>query len=94
MFTGIFERGVLDGTFALVIAIGGVLAILLTIAYSFGAARRIFFGPLSPALENKDISDPRWTMTVPLLVVAAASVLLGMYPRLVMDLLHGVIAAS
>ncbi len=94
MFTGIFERGVLGGTFGLVIAIGGVLAILLTIAYSFGAARRIFFGPLSPALENKDISDPRWTMTVPLLVVAAASIVLGMYPRLVMNLLHGVIAAS
>ena len=94
MFTGIFERGVLDGPFGLMIAIGGVVAILLTVAYSFGAARRIFFGPLSPALENKDLSDPRWTMTVPLLVIAAASILLGMYPRLVMDLLHGVIAAS
>jgi len=94
MFTGIFERGVLDGGFDLLIAIGGVVAILLTVAYSFGAARQIFFGPLSPALESKDVSDPRWTMTVPLLVVAAVSVLLGMYPRLVMDLFHAVIASS
>lgn len=94
MFTGIFERGVIDGGYALVIAVGGVLAILLTVAYSFGAARRIFFGPLSPELEEKDLSDPRWTMTVPLLVVAAVSVVLGMYPRLVMDLFHVVLAAS
>ena len=91
MFTGIFERGLLNGPAGIVIALGGVIAILLTVAYSFGAARRIFFGPLSPALEKKDISDPRWTMSVPLLVVAAVSIVLGMYPRLVMDLLHSVI---
>ena len=42
MFTGIFERGVLDGPFGLMIAIGGVVAILLTVAYSFGAARPYF----------------------------------------------------
>ena len=91
MFTGVFERAVLVGPSGLAIAIGGVTAILLTVAYSFGAARRIFFGPLSPALEDRDLSDPRWTMTAPLLVVVAASVVLGIYPRLVMDLLHTVI---
>ncbi len=94
MFTGIFERGLLTGPTGIFIALGGVTAILLTVAYSFGAARRIFFGPLSPALEGKDISDPRWTMSVPLLVVAATSIVLGMYPRLIMDLLHSVIGAS
>ncbi len=94
MFTGIFERGLLTGPAGIVIALGGVTAILLTVAYSFGAARRIFFGPLSPALEKKNISDPPWTMSVPLLVVAAVSIVLGMYPRLVMDLLHSVIAGS
>ena len=91
MFTGVFERGVLTGPFGIAIAIGGVTAILLTVAYSFGAARRIFFGPLSPGLATRDLSDPRWTMTAPLLVVAAASVVLGIYPRLIMELLHTVI---
>ena len=91
MFTGIFERGVLTGPFGIAIAIGGVTAILLTVAYSFGAARRIFFGPLSPNLETRDLSDPRWTMTAPLLVVAAVSVVLGIYPRLTIELLHRVI---
>ncbi len=93
MFTGVFERGLRTGPFGLAIAIGGVTAILLTVAYSFGAARRIFFGPLSPALEGKNVTDPPWTMTVPLLLVAATSILLGLYPRLVMDLLHTVIGA-
>lgn len=93
MFTGVFERGLATGPFGLAIAIGGVAAILLTVVYSFGAARRIFFGPLSPALEGKNVTDPRWTMTVPLLLVAATSILLGLYPRLVMDFLHTVIGA-
>lgn len=88
MFTGVFERGLLAGPFVIAVAVGGVAAILMTVAYSFGAARRIFFGPLSPALEGRNLADPRWTMTVPLLVVALASMLLGMYPRVVMDLLH------
>ncbi len=93
MFTGVFERGLRTGPFGLAIAIGGVTAILLTVAYSFGAARRIFFGPLSPALEGKNVTDPPWTMTVPLLLVATTSILLGLYPRLVMNLLHTVIGA-
>ena len=93
MFTGIFERGLLAGPLGVAIAVGGVVAILLTVAYTFGAARRIFFGPLSPALEGKKLEDPRWTMSVPLLVVAAVSILLGTYPSLVMDLFHGVIGA-
>jgi NADH-quinone oxidoreductase subunit M len=93
MFTGIFERGLLTGPLGVAIAIGGVVAILLTVAYTFGAARRIFFGPLSPVLEGKKLEDPRWTMSVPLLVVAAVSILLGIYPNLVMNLFHGVIGA-
>lgn len=91
LFSGVFERGLLGEPVGLAIAIAGVAAILLTVVYTFGAARRIFFGPLSPALEGKDLSDPRWTMSVPLLVVAAVSILLGLYPRLVMDLFDSVL---
>ena len=91
MFTGIFERGVRAGPFGLAVAIAGVTAILLTVAYTFGAARKIFFGPLNPELADMDLRDPPWTMTVPLLVVAAVSVALGLYPRPMMDLLHTVI---
>lgn len=93
LFTGVFERGLLDSPFSIAIGIGGVLAIMLTVAYSFGAARQIFFGPLSPDLEQRDLRDPSWTMTVPLLVVALTSIALGLYPRPLMELLHSVIGS-
>ena len=91
MFTGIFERGLLSTPLTLAVAIMAVLAILLTVGYSFAAARRIFFGPLNPALDELHIKDPPWTMAGPLLVVSAVSIFLGLYPRVVMDLFHRVL---
>ena len=92
LFTGVFERGLAEGPGVVAIAIGGTAAVLLTMAYTFGAARRIFFGPLPAHLADRELSDPPWTMTVPLGVVAAASVALGLYPAAVLDLLHSVLA--
>ena len=94
MFTGIFQRGALDGPFVIGVGIGGVLAIMLTVTYTFRAARQIFFGPLSPALEATSPSDPQWTMTAPLAVVALVSIIMGMFPRVVMDLLDSVIGGT
>jgi len=91
MFSGIFERGVLSGPFGVVIAVVGLAAVLLTVAYSFNAARQIFFGPLNPALENKDLSDPPLTMTVPLVLIAIVSLTLGIFPQIIMSLLHSVL---
>lgn len=92
LFTGVFERAVASGPATVAIGVCGVAAILLTVAYTFGAARQIFFGPLSPALaERDDLRDPAWTMTAPLIAVAVASVVLGLWPSLVLDLLDGVV---
>ena len=91
MFTGIFERGALTGAFGLTIAIMGLTAILLTVAYTFGAARTIFFGPLTPELQKMELQDPPWTMTAPLFVVAAVSIWLGIFPRPMMNLLDSVV---
>jgi NADH-quinone oxidoreductase subunit M len=84
MFTGIFQKG-LSHPPALIVAIIGVVAILLTISYTFSAVKTVFFGPLKPHLANEKIKDPPLTMSVPLLLVAAVSILLGMFPCLVMD---------
>ena len=91
MFSGIFERGALSGPFGVVIALAGLTAVLLTVAYSFNAARQIFFGPLNPALETKDLSDPPLTMTVPLVLIAIVSLILGIFPQTIMNLLHSVL---
>ena len=92
LFTGVFERGLAQGPAVVAIAIGGIAAVLLTMAYTFGAARRIFFGPLPPGLGGRELKDPPWTMTLPLALVAAASVGLGLYPAAVLNLLHSVLA--
>lgn len=92
LFTGVFERGLEEGPAVVAIAVGGIAAVLLTMAYTFGAARRVFFGPLPASLAERELGDPPWTMTVPLAAVAAASVALGLYPAAVLDLLHSVLA--
>lgn len=90
MFTGIFQRGV-QNTTAMVVAILGVGAVTMTVSYTFWGMKRIFFGSLPPKLANERIKDPPLTMTVPLLVIAGVSIILGLYPKLIMDFLHLVI---
>ena len=90
MFTGIFERGLLNPTI-LILAVAGVSAILLTIAYTFLAVKNVFFGPLKPHLMDDKIKDPPLTMSIPLLAVAGVSIILGMYPKIIMDLFQLVI---
>ena len=87
MFAGIFEKG-LSQPPVLIVALIGVVAIILTVSYTFSAVKTVFFGSLKPHLAGEKIKDPPLTMTVPLLLVAAVSIVLGMVPRLVMDLLN------
>ena len=94
MFSGIFEKGVTSGPLGIAIAVTGVTAILLTVAYSFNAARQIFFGPLSPILEAKNLSDPPLTMTLPLAFIAIVSIILGVFPQTIMNLFHSVLGLS
>lgn len=96
MFTGIFKSGVYESTTILVIAIMSTIAILLTISYTFWAAKRIFFGPLNSKLMNPgehEIKDPPLTMSIPLLLLALVSMFLGLYPKFFFDLLHSVISS-
>jgi len=91
MFTGVFVRGVQAPPIALVVAILGVLAIALTVVYTFWGMQRIFFGPVNPKLSSPQIKDPPLSMSVPLLLTGVVSIILGLYPKLVMDFFHAVI---
>jgi len=93
MFTGIFERGATD-QLALVVGIIGVAAILLTVAYTFLAAKRIFYGPLPANLDVKTIHDPPWSMLLPLIFLVLLSMIIGLYPRIIMDMLQPVISGT
>ena len=93
MFTGIFIFGTHSPPIVLVIAILGVSAIGLTIAYTFWSVKRIFFGSPSNLnlLSNNKIRDPPLTMSIPLLLLAVVSFILGLYPKFILDLFHLVI---
>lgn len=85
MFTGIFTQGVNGTSVNLIVAIAGIAATALTIAYTFWPLRRIFFGQLPTTLQN--VKEAPLTMTVPLLTLAVISVLIGIYPDLITKLL-------
>ena len=93
LFTGVFTFGVGAMPLGLILAILSISAVLLTIVYTFAAAKKIFFGPLKPDLANDaKIKDPPLTMSLPLLILAVISIILGLYPRPLIELLHSVLA--
>jgi len=85
MFTGIFKQGTLGATINLIIAIIGIFATFLTTVYTFWPVMRVFFGPLPKSLEN--VKEAPLSMTVPLLILAIVSFILGIYPDLIMKFL-------
>lgn len=81
MFAGIFSPGAQGSSAYLAVAILGLIATLLTVAYTFWPIKRIFFGSLAEGLDP--VKDAPLTMTLPLLAVVITSILIGIYPDLV-----------
>ncbi len=90
LFTGAFQ-GVQTHPGGNILVIIAILSTLLTLVYTFLTGIRIFFGPLKSELKDKNISDPPWTMSCPLLALALVAVVLGLYPQPILTLLHSVI---
>jgi formate hydrogenlyase subunit 3/multisubunit Na+/H+ antiporter MnhD subunit len=87
MFTGIFTRGITSSIY-LIIAIVGIMATFLTSVYTFWPAVRIFFGPISPTMEK--VKEAPYSMTIPLVVFAAISFIIGLFPDVIMHFLTSV----
>jgi NADH-quinone oxidoreductase subunit M len=89
LFTGAFHRfaGHPWGQALVIIAI---LSTLLTLVYTFRTGIRIFFGPLNQRLSAKEITDPPWTMTIPLLMLVLIALVLGIFPEVALTLLGSV----
>jgi formate hydrogenlyase subunit 3/multisubunit Na+/H+ antiporter MnhD subunit len=81
MFAGIFSQGAAGSPTYLAVALLGIIATLLTVAYTFWPIKKIFFGQLAPGLDG--VKDAPLTMTLPLLAIVVASILIGIYPDLV-----------
>lgn len=87
MFTGIFEKGIEIG---IITALIGIFATFLTLAYTFWPIKRIFFGQIpfeNNLRKNNSVKEPL-LMIIPLYVLAATSLIFGIYPDIVMKLLN------
>ncbi len=81
-FAGAFKEAFgLDSMLRLGISILGVISTAITAGYSLWAVKRIFFGKLPDELSS--VTEPPFTVTGPLLVLATVSVVLGVFPDLV-----------
>ena len=87
MFAGIFRQGAAGSSAYMLVAILGLVATLLTVAYTFWPIRRVFFGALPSSLQ--DVKDAPLTMTLPLLALIVVSVVVGIYPDLIFKPLYG-----
>jgi formate hydrogenlyase subunit 3/multisubunit Na+/H+ antiporter MnhD subunit len=87
LFTGVFTQG-LTATPFMILAVVGVFATFLTAAYTFWPAVRIFFGPLKEQMQN--VKEAPITMTAPLCALAVISVLIGLFPDVIMHFLTSV----
>jgi len=85
IFSGAFSSALSGSPTQLILAFVSIVMTVLTVGYSLWTVRRIFFGPLPEKL--KEVKEAPWTMTVPLLVFALFSVLIGIYPKFVTDFL-------
>jgi len=86
IFAGSFnEAFTLNSMLRIGLSFLAVVSTALTAGYSLWAVKRIFFGKLPDELSN--VTEAPWTVTGPLLVLAAISLILGIYPDLVEKLL-------
>lgn len=91
LFVGFFDKALHGSTLDLVVGLLALISTSITVGYALWTIRRVFFGPLPEHL--KEVKEAPPIMTVPLLVSAVVSVVLGVYPRLVTDLLIPVLRA-
>ena len=90
IFSGVFTSALEIGSAVkLAVAVAAIIMTAITVGYSLWTVRRIFFGELPEHLEH--VEEAPLTMTVPLLIFAILSTILGIYPKLVTDYLFPLI---
>ena len=85
IFLGLFTGALEHSIEMIVISVISILMTVITLGYSLWTIWRIFFGPLPDHL--KEVKEAPPIMTVPPLVLAVASLILGIFPGFVTDFL-------
>ena len=86
IFAGSFQMAFkLDSMLRIALAFLGVVSTAITAGYSLWAVKRIFFGKLPDELSG--VNEAPLTITLPLLVLSAISVIIGIFPDIIEGLL-------
>jgi NADH-quinone oxidoreductase subunit M len=86
IFAGSFNQAfALASMFRIAISALAVISTALTAGYSLWAVKRIFFGQLPEELNS--VTEAPWIVTGPLLVLAIVSLIIGIFPQPVLQLL-------
>ena len=85
IFLGLFTGALEHSMEMLAIAVVSIIMTVITVGYALWTVWRIFFGPLPERL--KEVKEAPPIMTVPQLVLAVTSLILGIFPNLVTDYL-------
>ena len=79
LFAGALQTALEEGSTLRAVGFGlGLIATALTMSYLLWMLKRIFFGKTPEHLEN--VKEGSWYMTVPMMVLAGFSIVLGIYP--------------
>jgi len=81
LFAGVFYPGSTGLSQYQIVAVLGIVATLLTIAYTLWPMKRIFFGSIPENLIAT--SEAPFKMTLPLLSISLISIIIGIYPDIV-----------
>jgi NADH-quinone oxidoreductase subunit M len=86
IFAGSFKEAfALNSMLRLALSFLGVVSTAITAGYCLWAVKRIFFGKLPDELSN--VTEAPATVVGPMIVLAAISIVLGIYPDVVERLL-------
>ena len=83
VFSGAFDRGLHMSWLELGVSLAALISTALTIAYTLWTVRRIFFGPTPEHL--KEVREAPARMTIPLIIFSILSIVIGIYPRFILD---------
>jgi len=83
LMAGAFDRAFMSSPLELTIAIAAVMITMVTVAYELWAVWRVFYGRLPSSLRG--VTEAPLSMAVPVLILALTSLILGIWPAVIMD---------
>jgi len=83
IFTGAFSPSAQGISIEVILSLVGIISTALTVGYTTWTMRKVFYGPLPEHL--KEIKEAGYLMTIPMAILCIISLLLGIYPRPILD---------